>query len=100
MDNVICVLIKICQSYLSSSCQLFLKIEPEETPLNTKHAVRCCKDDSPIIDIDDEFWSQKKASCPFTMKQLWTGESQEVIENNKHLGYTLYSNRNVMVVIL
>lgn len=69
------------------------QIEPEETPLNTKHSVRCCKDDSPIIDIDAELWSQKKASCPFTMKQLWTGESQEVISQDTFLGYTLYSNR-------
>jgi len=69
------------------------QIEPEETPLNTKHAVRCCKDDSPIIDIDAELWSQKKASCPFTMKQLWTGESQEVTSQDTFLGYTLYSNR-------
>jgi len=67
--------------------------DAEETPLNTEHAVRCCKDDSPIIDIDYELWSQKKANCPFTMNQLWTGESQEKITQDSVLGYTLYPNR-------
>ena len=50
-------------------------------------------EDSLISDVDDKLWSKKEDTCPFTMKQLWTGESHEMIAEDSPLGYTRYTNR-------